>query len=131
MQENVKPYFNYSVYIANQSNFILDKNFKTSQKADNFKKNNYKINKNALAKNNKDLYDPTYYGVSNHKANGVCSLFDGKSVSKKELLNHYGEPKYTSTSAWGKEYMYKIGNKEVRFYVNQKDYVIKGQIISE
>ena len=56
---------------------------------------------------------------------------DGKSVSEKELLNHYGEPKSTSTSAWGKEYTYKIGNKDVRFYVNQKGYVIKGQIISE
>ena len=52
-------------------------------------------------------------------------------MSKKELLNHYGEPKYTSTSAWGKEYIYKVGSKDMRFYVNQKDYVIKGQIISE
>ena len=50
----------------------------------------------------------------------VFSSLDGKSVSEKELLNHYGEPKSTSTSAWGKEYTYKIGNKDVRFYVNQK-----------
>lgn len=82
-QESVKPYYSYSGYTANQSNFILDKNFKTSQKADNFKINNHKITKNALAKNNKDLHDPTYYEVSNHKTNGVFFLLDGKSVSKK------------------------------------------------
>ena len=57
-QESVKPYYIYSGYTANQSNFILDKNFKTSQKADNFKINNYKI-----TKNNKDLHNPTIYGV--------------------------------------------------------------------
>lgn len=57
-QESVKPYYSYSGYTANQSNFILDKNFKTSQKADNFKINNYKI-----TKNNKDLHNPTIYGV--------------------------------------------------------------------
>lgn len=58
-QESVKPYFNYSCcYTAHQSNFILDKNFKTSQKVDNFKINNYKI-----TKNNKDLHNPTIYGV--------------------------------------------------------------------
>lgn len=82
-QESVKPYYSYSGYTANQSNFILDKNFKTSQKANYFKINNHKITKNALAKNNKDLHDPTYYGVSNHKTNGVFFLLDGKSVSKK------------------------------------------------
>lgn len=93
-QESVKPSFNYRGQTAHQSNFILDKKFKTSLKAVNFKINNYKI-----TKNNKDLYDPTYYGVSKHKANGVFFLLDRKSVSKKEFLNHYGEAKYTSTSA--------------------------------
>ena len=130
-QESVKPYYNYSGYTAHQSNFILDKNFKTSLKADNFKINGYKITQNESAKNDKDVYDQTYYGVSNHKANGVVFSLDRKSVSEKELLNHYGEPKSTSTSAWGKEYTYKIGNKDVRFYVNRNGYVIKGQIISE
>ena len=45
-QESVKPYYNYSGYTAYQSNFILDKNFKTSLKADNFKINGYKITQN-------------------------------------------------------------------------------------
>ena len=49
-QESVKPYYNYSGYTAHQSNFILDKNFKTSLKADNFKINGYKITQNESAK---------------------------------------------------------------------------------
>ena len=60
----------------------------------------------------------------------VFFSLDGKSVSKK-LIKHYGEPKYYSSSAWGKECTYKIGNKDVRFYVDKKGYVIKCQIISE
>ena len=36
----------------------------------------------------------------------------------------------TLPSAWGEEYMYKIGNKDVRFYI-YNGYVIKCQIISE
>lgn len=95
-QESVKPYYSYSGYTVNQSNFILDKNFKTSQKADNFKINNNKITKNALAKNNKDLHDPTYYEVSNHKTNGVFFLLDGKSVSKKII----------ESLRWTKVYIY-------------------------
>ena len=35
-------------------------------------------------------------------------LLDGKSVSEKGLLNHYGEPKSTSTSAWGKNIRIKL-----------------------
>lgn len=54
-QESVKPYYNYSGYTAHQSNFILDKNFKTSLKADNFKINGYKITQNESAKNDKDV----------------------------------------------------------------------------
>ena len=52
-------------------------------------------------------------------------------MSEKELLNHYGEPKSTSTSAWGKEYTYKIGNKDVRFYVNQKVMSLKDKSLVE
>ncbi|AMG64385.1 hypothetical protein HMPREF2693_01005 [Staphylococcus sp. HMSC068D08] len=130
-QESVKPYYNYSGYTAYQSRFILDKNFKKSLKFDTFKMNGYKITKNSSVKNHKNLYDQTYYWVSNHKANGVFFSLDGKSVSKKELIKHYGEPKYYSSSAWGKECTYKIGNKDVRFYVDKKGYVIKCQIISE
>ena len=51
-----------------KSNFILDKNFKTSQKADNFKINNYKI-----TKNNKDLHNQQFTEFSNHK-NEWCFL---------------------------------------------------------
>ena len=95
-QESVKPYYNYSGYTAHQSNFILDKNFKTSLKADNFKINGYKITQNESAKNDKDVYDQTYYGVSNHKANGVFFSLDGKSVSKKII----------ESLRWTKVYIY-------------------------
>ena len=36
----------------------------------------------------------------------------------------------TPTSAWGEVYMYKIGNKNVRFYIDN-GYVNKCQIMSE
>ena len=49
-----------SGYTAHQSNFILDKDFKTSLKADNFKINGYNITQNESAKNDKDVYDQTY-----------------------------------------------------------------------
>ena len=35
------------------------------------------------------------------------------------LIQNYGQPNYYSpTSAWGEVYMYKIGNKNVRFYID-------------
>ncbi|WP_407922666.1 immunodominant staphylococcal antigen IsaB family protein [Abyssicoccus albus] len=46
VEEYVKSYFNYRDNTAHQSNFVLDKKFNTSLKADNFKINNYKITKN-------------------------------------------------------------------------------------
>ncbi|HFJ5252436.1 TPA: hypothetical protein ACGUVW_002683, partial [Staphylococcus aureus] len=66
-----------------------------------------------------------------NKANGVFFSLDGKSINKNTLIQNYGQPNsYSPTSAWGEEYMYKIGNKDVRFYI-YNGYVIKCQIISE
>lgn len=78
-----------------------------------------------------NVYDQTYYDTLNGKANGVFFSLDGKSINKNALIQNYGQPNsYSPTSAWSEEYMYKIGNKDVRFYVHN-GYVTKGQIISE
>ncbi|MFB2117565.1 hypothetical protein ACEY4Z_13615, partial [Staphylococcus aureus] len=67
-----------------------------------------------------------------NKANGVFFSLDGKSINKNTLIQNYGQPNsYSPTSAWGEVYKYKIGNKDVHFYVDRNGYVIKGQIMSE
>ena len=130
-QESIEPHYNCDGYTAYQSGFILDKNFKESLKYDNFTINGYQISKNPTGDNRINLYDQTLYGVSENKANGVFFSLDGKSINKNTLIQNYGQPNsYSPTSAWGEEYMYKIGNKDVRFYI-YNGYVIKCQIISE
>ncbi|KQC19896.1 hypothetical protein SHTS_02535, partial [Staphylococcus haemolyticus] len=78
-----------------------------------------------------NLYDQTLYSVSENKANGVFFSLDGNSINENTLIQNYGQPNYYSpTSAWGEVYMYKIGNKNVRFYIDN-GYVNKCQIMSE
>lgn len=129
-EEYVEPYYNYEGHTEYQSDFILDKNFKESLKYDNFTINGYQISKNENGKKRKELNDQTLYSVSGNKANGVFFSLDGQSVSKKALVSTYGEPIHTSPSAWGEEYVYEVGKKDVRFFFNENGYAIKGQITS-
>ena len=78
-QESVKPYYSYSGYTANQSNFILDKNFKTSQKLITSR-----LIITRLLKIIKIYTIQQFTEFSNHKTDGVFFLLDGKSVSKRK-----------------------------------------------
>ncbi|WP_222137565.1 immunodominant staphylococcal antigen IsaB family protein, partial [Staphylococcus epidermidis] len=127
----MKGYYNYSGYRAHQSNFILHNHFKTSLKPHNFNINPYNITQNQSPKNHKHLYHQTYYAVSNHKPNPLFFSLHPNSLTEKQLFNHYPQPNSTSTSPCPKQYSYKIPNKHLTFYLNQKPYLIKPQIISQ